>query len=84
MSDTVSLGDMLRKRYCIDFIKQLAKLGNTREEVVEHVVDAVRDSVPTFEEVADVEVKLAEKGWTLSLWIEDQIAPILNEVFTDE
>lgn len=84
MSDSVSLGDILRKRYTTDFIKQLASLGDDREQVIARVADAVRDSSPTFEELVDVEAKLGDKGWTLSSWIADQLTPTLNEVFTDD
>ena len=78
-----TLGDLLRKRYVVNFMNELKKLGQTRNEVLESAAGVVRTALADSDKF-DIDAELKQKGWTLSEWVEGQISDNLNEVFSHD
>ena len=79
-----TLGDLLRKRYVVNFMNELKKLGQTRNEVLESAAGVVRTALDDASNDFDIDAELKEMGWTLPEWVEGQISDNLKEVFNDE
>lgn len=75
-----NLGDELRGRYVVNYIKELSKLGWNRQRVVDNAVDVIRnDDSLDFNDSS-----LQRFGLTLSEWVADQLSSNLDEVFSNE
>lgn len=80
-SEFKSLGEMLKQRYVVDFVQELANLGQDRTSVIVSAEKAVRAALT---EVDIDNFESGSGGVSLNQYVEYHLSEMLDEVFNDE
>ena len=84
MTNHGTLGDLLQRMDVFYFMQKLAELGQSREQILAGVFEAVRSAISGSDKDFDLDTELQAREWTLTEWVESEIEANLSEVFPHE